>query len=78
MNERIDREIYRYSRRVDICFEDGWWAAYYGLRKTDPNDDEFTGWFGDREELLGVLFEVLPFRVYKVVEREAFEITAAA
>lgn len=74
MNERIDREIYRYSRRVDICFEDGWWAAYFGLRKNDPNDDTFTGWVGDAGELLRGLFEVLPFRVYKVVERAVYEI----
>lgn len=40
MDGRIDREIYSYSRRVDICFEDGWWAAYHGLKKKENNMSE--------------------------------------
>ncbi len=72
--DRIDREIYSYSRRVDVCFEGGWWAAYFGLKKNNPNDDAFTGWVDDSDELLRGLFDVLPFRVYKAVERTVFEI----
>ena len=75
-SKRIDREICRYSWRVELSFEDGMWAAYHGWRKNDRNDDAFTGWISDLDELLTDLCCLLPFRVYKAVERVAYEMEA--
>lgn len=74
---RIDKEVLCYSWRVDVCHDDGWWAAYHGKRSQSANDDDFTGWLSSVDELLYGLADHLPRRVYAAVARAVDDIEAA-
>lgn len=64
--ERADRVVTECSWRVEICHEE-LWGAYYGRKTQDPDNDNFTGWVEDPDELLRELYNHLPQRVYDAV-----------